>query len=67
MCLTFGPPTFADLLGIDPEADRPVSLILHGGYDMPAAALIDLLDHLIVERHLLDTTLPERERVSRAR
>jgi uridine phosphorylase len=39
MYRAFDQPAIAELLGIDPEADRPVGLILHGCYDMPSAAL----------------------------
>lgn len=38
MYRTFDPPAICDLLGIDPAADLPMGLILHGCYDMPAAA-----------------------------
>ena len=67
MYRTFDPPPVCDLLGIDPTADLPAGLIVHGCYDMPAAALIYLLDNLIAERHLLDNTQQEHERVLWAR
>lgn len=38
MYRTFDRAAICDLLGIDPVADLPAGLILHGCYDMPAAA-----------------------------
>lgn len=51
--------------GVEMEAATTFAVARHFG--VPAAALIYLLDNLIAERHLLDNTLPERERIQRAR
>jgi len=51
--------------GVEMEAATTFAVAKHFG--VPAVALIYLLDNLIAERHLLDNTLPERERVQQAR
>lgn len=51
--------------GVEMEASTTFAVAQHFG--VPAAALIYLLDNLIAERHLLDNTRDERDRIRRAR